>query len=155
MSVRQILIAAAIVVAILAGHMWLHVQLVSVIMAPLVLAIWLGFLPDPPEWIILGLAVLAELFSSAPIGILAAAVLLPFIIHNLLPKLRPGITFRFLLLVFGISALQIVCLVTATALAVNMATFAWPATLVSILGSGLAAFVASNIWYEFGMEIRQ
>lgn len=155
MKMQPILVASVLVAVIVMGHTWLQIQLVSLIIAPLVFSVWLGYVPEPPEWLILGLAVVAESFSGAPPGIMAAVVLLPFVIRNIFPNLVAGITLRYLALTLAIVTAQIASLVGTSAYATGVVTAPIPGSLFAIVGTGLAAFIVVNVWHEFGVEIQQ
>lgn len=155
MTIKQLLIATGIIITILLAHIFFRVQLGSLVIAPLVFAIWIGFLPDPPEWLLFFFAAASELFSGAPPGIMAAATLLPLVSRTFLPAVSPGITFQFLAIVFALVIIQVGGLVAPAIYSEGLPGIPWPSGVLAIIGTAIAAFVATNIWYEFGVEIKQ
>lgn len=149
MTRREAIFGLALFTVIIASHILFQNQLISFVIAPLVLAIWFAMLPSPPEWGIVVLIVAAELLSATPPGALTLALLLP-LATRLLPKpLEVRFSLSFLLLIFVITFLQLAILLAFMAFELGHVVIPWPGTLYSLLGSALAAFLVCVIWYEF------
>lgn len=145
---RKLLIATVIVVITVFLHTTLHIQLVSLVMAPLVLAIWVAMLFKSPGWAIFTLIIITELLSQAPPGAMAAALLLPVAAKPALRRVPVGFTISFFGLVVGILAGQLLIVHGASTYASGALTIPWPMGLFTILGSGVAAFLICIVWYE-------
>jgi hypothetical protein len=76
-SLRELITATVLLIVTFAAHALLQFQLSSIVIAPLVLAIWLSFTPAPSTRLLFLLGIIAELFASSPPGIMMLAVLLP------------------------------------------------------------------------------
>ena len=142
------IIAVGIILFILLMHTVFQMQLISLIIAPLVLAIWIGLLFKTPAWALVILITITELTSQTPPGAMIAIVLIPLALRPFLRTIPVGLTARFFTFVAAIIIGQVTLLYTTISYATGQLVFAWPASMFTIISSTIAAFLICIVWYE-------
>lgn len=145
------LLVVLIGIALLA-HMILRQSLFSYAPAPLILAslcAWL--LPGRWQWLLL-IAFVSELLSALPLGSLAVAVALPFIVRKAHGQAENLLSFSFLALLVGTSFLQFMILTAASLLPIATtdtfnvwAAVPWQPILLGTVTSAGIVFVICNL----------
>lgn len=142
------LLATVLVGVIIAMHMLLKINLMSGVIAPLVLALWLSCLSETPEWWLLVLVASSELFSRTPPGMMTLAIVLPLGIRAVFRKIPVAFSLRFLALTLTTSVGQLLLLTSANAYSLRIFTFPWPVVLLTAAVTGVVAFLVSATWHE-------
>lgn len=151
---RSTLVAIGITGLVLILHALFQIQLISVVIAPFVLAIWIALMPEPPKGVYISLIILAELTSQTPPGVMTSALLVPLLARSLLKSIPVGFTVRFAGVVLAISLAQMAIVVSVTSYLAQSVLLPWPAGFISIIGSGLTAFLICIVWYELTTRFR-
>ncbi|MEX1998028.1 MAG: hypothetical protein WEA04_05155 [Candidatus Andersenbacteria bacterium] len=140
-SAQKLLLIISLVVINSLLHVFAKNNLVSFIPAPLVLAtvlIWV--LPAPLPYVFL-LAIVSEVFSSLPFGLMALAILLPLFIFRLRKRIDVDLSFSFLALL-GLTAIgQQLVMISA-----DVVTF-------SQQGLSARALLDALPWFSLGLTI--
>lgn len=145
----RILSAGILIALLLAAHAFLHTQLISIVIAPFVLAVWISFLPEPSEWLLFLLILTAELLSNAPPGAMALAILLPLLVRSILSGVSVRLSVRFLMLMIAMSTAQISVLIIFIMFSLDTYNLPWSHAALATIGTGFAAFLINIIWHEF------
>lgn len=116
--------------------------------APLFLAIILVYtLPHPVRWLT-ALAVVVELFTALPLGVMTAAIFLPYGMKKLARRVETDFSIWFFLYITLVVALQVTLLSLSYGLAAvfrsggqaSLIFFPWPMSLVTILATAMITF---------------
>lgn len=145
---NRIVTALLLVAFVLAAHAFLQIQLTSVVIAPIVFAIWFSLMPEVPLVPLLFLIGTSELLSGTPPGLMTAILLVPLAARVVLRVIPVGLSLRFLALTMALAFVQLFLMVGSMSYRLHTFTLPWPAIIVAILGSGVAAFFVSVVWHE-------
>lgn len=142
---------------VLVLHMTVQRQGFSLFPLPIVAGTLLVYLLDRPVGWLMVLAVFFELLSTAPIGVVTAVLLAPWVIRRVFSSVEIDISFSFLLLLGFTVFIQTTLLAASAALPVFREGFAWAEIyryfpvlpwILTLTGSTVALFVLTIAWYE-------
>lgn len=136
-------------------HLWLHNDLVSLVVAPLAIAALLPYTMAESLWLLLILIGTAELFTGLPVGIMTAAIIVPFLHKRLFATTEPAPTFSFFLVVMLIIASQLGLVVLGLLLEAStpVSSALWQRLplhhlALSLIATSMVVFAAAVVWHE-------
>lgn len=154
----SVFLGVVFVVVAVVLHMALQRHGISFVPLPILASLLAVYILDRPLGVLVLLAIMFELLTTAPLGVVTAAVFAPYVIRRFFRAVEIDISFSFLLLVFGSAAAQVSLLVLPGFLSPLMDGFSLSemyryipvsAWFLTVIASTVAAFTLLIVWYEF------
>jgi hypothetical protein len=162
-TIRSIYLLSSILIVAGILHVLTTNQTIVYISAPLVIATTITWtLPGRLTEMVI-LAVLVELLSTAPLGVMTATVMLPYIIYRLRGRISvsPSLSFLFLILLTTLIQVSITAapaLMTLISQSINITlpiTFFWIIQiLITILTTSVASY-AISLTFQYLLPLQQ
>lgn len=155
---REILFIAGVVVLAAWAHSVLRYGTFSVLLLPIFVSILVTYVASVPTYYLLILAVIAELYSSFPPGVMTLVVLVPWLVRSVMRERQPTLSFTFLVKIVVTVILQLAILSAIEV--INLALLPemdWMSALgqipvrvlaIIVLVTGAVTYAAAILWQE-------